>query len=265
MRGLFFAAAFLSLVISIAIVAALLGEAVRWLFGIDIGWLWSSGWFPRQDRFDVLTLLSGTMIIAGTAMLVAAPLGLGAAAYLSEYARPRTRRILKPILETLAEHPERRARLLRAPVDQPRVRPDDLLHGRHVQPARCGPRRGDPHDPARGFGGRGRDARRSARAPGGRVRHRLQTPDGDDEGRVPGRRLGHRGVADPRLLAGGRRDDGRRDRGRRDGGSAPHVQPARARADDDRGDLVARDRLGPGPRARGSRSTACTSWDSCCS
>ncbi len=104
-RGLFFAAAFLSLVISIAIVAALLGEAVRWLFGIDIGWLWSSGWFPRQDRFDVLTLLSGTMIIAGTAMLVAAPLGLGAAAYLSEYARPRTRRILKPILETLASIP----------------------------------------------------------------------------------------------------------------------------------------------------------------
>ena len=44
-------------------------------------------------------------MIAGIAMLVATPLGLGAAAYLSEYASPRTRRVLKPILETLASIP----------------------------------------------------------------------------------------------------------------------------------------------------------------
>ena len=104
-RTLFFAAAVLGLLISIAIVLALAGEAVRWLFAIDLGWLWAEGWFPRADEFDLLTILAGTVMIAVIAMLVAAPLGLGAAAYLSEYASRRTRRILKPVLETLASIP----------------------------------------------------------------------------------------------------------------------------------------------------------------
>lgn len=104
-RGLFFAAAVLGLVISVAIVLALAGEAIRWLSAIDLGWLWTEGWFPRSDEFDLLTILAGTFLIAAIAMLVATPLGLGAAAYLSEYASPRTRRILKPILETLASIP----------------------------------------------------------------------------------------------------------------------------------------------------------------
>jgi phosphate transport system permease protein len=104
-RTLFLAAAVLGLVISLAIVLALLEEAVRWLFAIDLGWLWAEGWFPRADEFDLLTIFSGTVMIAVIAMLVATPLGLGAAAYLSEYATPRTRRTLKPILETLASVP----------------------------------------------------------------------------------------------------------------------------------------------------------------
>jgi phosphate transport system permease protein len=104
-RGLFLAAALLGLVISVAIVLALAGQAIRWLLAIDLGWLWSEGWFPRADEFDLLTIFAGTLMIAGIAMLVATPLGLGAAAYLSEYATPRTRRVLKPILETLASIP----------------------------------------------------------------------------------------------------------------------------------------------------------------
>ena len=104
-RTLFLAAAVLGLVISLAIVLALAEEAVRWLFAIDLGWLWAEGWFPRADEFDLLTILAGTVMIAVIAMLVATPLGLGAAAYLSEYATPRTRRTLKPILETLASVP----------------------------------------------------------------------------------------------------------------------------------------------------------------
>jgi phosphate transport system permease protein len=104
-RLLFLSAAVLGLVISVAIVVALAGRAVQWLIDIDLGWLWTEGWFPRQDEFDVLTILAGTVMIAVIAMLVATPLGLGAAAYLSEYASPRTRRTLKPILETLASIP----------------------------------------------------------------------------------------------------------------------------------------------------------------
>jgi phosphate transport system permease protein len=104
-RALFLSAAVLGLVISVAIVVALVGRAIQWLIDIDLGWLWTEGWFPRQDEFDVLTILAGTVMIAVIAMFVATPLGLGAAAYLSEYATPRTRRTLKPILETLASIP----------------------------------------------------------------------------------------------------------------------------------------------------------------
>jgi len=104
-RVLFLSAAALGLVISLAIVLALVERAIRWLFDIDLGWLWAEGWFPRADEFDLLTILSGTVMIAVIAMAVAAPLGLGAAAYLSEYATPRIRRTLKPILETLASIP----------------------------------------------------------------------------------------------------------------------------------------------------------------
>jgi phosphate transport system permease protein len=104
-RLLFQSAALFGLVISLAIVLALVGRAIQWLIDIDLGWLWAEGWFPRADEFDVLTIFAGTVMIAVIAMLVATPLGLGAAAYLSEYASPRTRRTFKPILETLASIP----------------------------------------------------------------------------------------------------------------------------------------------------------------
>jgi phosphate transport system permease protein len=104
-RVLFLSAAVLGLVISIAIVLALAGRAIQWLVDIHLGWLWTDGWIPRSDEFDVLTIFAGTVMIAVIAMLVATPIGLGAAAYLSEYATPRTRRTLKPILETLASIP----------------------------------------------------------------------------------------------------------------------------------------------------------------
>ena len=104
-QAVFGAAALLGLVISLAIVLALIEGAVRWLLSIDLGWLWSDGWYPRRNDFDLLTIFLGTMIIAVVAMLVATPLGLGAAAYLSEYATPRFRRTLKPVIETLASIP----------------------------------------------------------------------------------------------------------------------------------------------------------------
>lgn len=104
-RGVLSGAAVFSLVVSIAIVLALIGGAVRWLTGIDLGWLVADGWFPRRNDFDILTIVAGTMLIAGIAIFVAAPLGLGAAIYLSEYATPKLRRTLKPILEVLAGIP----------------------------------------------------------------------------------------------------------------------------------------------------------------
>ncbi len=104
-KSLFFGAALVSIVISIAIVASLVGKAAIFLGDVDLGALWSKGWHPRQGFFDLKTIVVGTLIVAGIAMLVAAPLGLGAAVYLSEYATPRVRRLLKPILEILAGIP----------------------------------------------------------------------------------------------------------------------------------------------------------------
>ena len=64
-------------------------------------------WTPlfADKNFGVWPLVVGTMWTTGIALVVAVPLGLGAAFYLSEYAHPRTRSILKPILEILAGIP----------------------------------------------------------------------------------------------------------------------------------------------------------------
>ena len=60
---------------------------------------------PRTGGYNITTLLVSTLIVTGIAMILAVPLGLCSAVYLSEYAKPRTRQVLKPILEVLAGIP----------------------------------------------------------------------------------------------------------------------------------------------------------------
>jgi phosphate transport system permease protein len=105
--GLFLAAGLSSLFISIAIIASLVGDSITFLTNIDLESLWTSPhrWAPRVGHFDLLTLFMGSVLVTGVAMIVAIPLGLGGAFYLAEYARPRTRRVLKPVLEVLAGIP----------------------------------------------------------------------------------------------------------------------------------------------------------------
>jgi phosphate transport system permease protein len=62
-------------------------------------------WSPQIGKFGVLPLVNATLIISGIAILVAVPLGLATAVYLSEYASHKTRNRLKPILEVLAGVP----------------------------------------------------------------------------------------------------------------------------------------------------------------
>lgn len=89
-----------------AILLSLLDGTVDFFGRVDLSSLWNdSGWFPRRGLFDVKTILVGTGLITVVAMVVAAPLGLGAALYLSEFASRRARKILKPILEILAGIP----------------------------------------------------------------------------------------------------------------------------------------------------------------
>lgn len=104
-RRLFRAAAGTSVLVSVLIVGALVGKAWEFVSTVDFASLWSIGWFPRRGLFDLRTVIAGTLLIATVAMVVAAPLGLGAAVYLSEYAHPRARRLLKPALEVLAGIP----------------------------------------------------------------------------------------------------------------------------------------------------------------
>lgn len=64
-------------------------------------------WTPQfEDRhFGILPLLSGTLLVAGIAAMIGLPIGLSGAIYLSEYASPRARNVVKPILEILAGIP----------------------------------------------------------------------------------------------------------------------------------------------------------------
>ncbi|MBA2631722.1 MAG: phosphate ABC transporter permease subunit PstC [Chloroflexi bacterium] len=104
-RMLFLAAASLSIVISFLIIVSLAGQAWTFISGVDLALIVERGWFPRRDLYSIQTIVAGTVTVATIGMLVAAPLGLGAAIYLSEYASSRVRRTIKPILEILAGIP----------------------------------------------------------------------------------------------------------------------------------------------------------------
>jgi phosphate transport system permease protein len=104
-KALLFGAAASSIVISTLIVLSLAREAWTFVTQVELAALWTDGWFPRRGSYDVKTIVAGSLLITVIAMMVAAPLGLGAAVYLSEYAPPRVRKVLKPVLEILAGIP----------------------------------------------------------------------------------------------------------------------------------------------------------------
>ncbi len=104
-KALFLGSAAMSIVISALIVLSLAGEAYTFVSQVEIAQLWTDGWFPRRGIYDIKTILIGSLLVTFVAMAVAAPIGMGAAVYLSEYARPGVRKVIKPILEVLAGIP----------------------------------------------------------------------------------------------------------------------------------------------------------------
>lgn len=104
-RVLLFAAAGFSVLVSAAIVFSLVREAITFLQEADLSTLWSDRWDPRKNSFDMRTLLVATLGTTAVAMVVATPIGLGTAVYLSEYAPPGFRKVLKPVIEVLAGIP----------------------------------------------------------------------------------------------------------------------------------------------------------------
>jgi phosphate transport system permease protein len=100
--------ALVSVATTVGIVVALLEPSIEFFREVSIVDFFSGDrWAPLFEpaSFGVQPLLVGTLVVTFWACLVALPLGLGVAVYLSEYARPRARRTLKPALEVLAGIP----------------------------------------------------------------------------------------------------------------------------------------------------------------
>jgi phosphate transport system permease protein len=96
----------ISILTTVGIVVVLFEETIGFFRQVSLlEFLTNPRWIPRLGNFGVLPLLWGTMLTTIIAMIVALPVGLGSAIYLSEYAAPRVRGVLKPALELLAGVP----------------------------------------------------------------------------------------------------------------------------------------------------------------
>jgi len=100
--------ALVSIVTTAGIIWVLTSESYRFFREIPATeFFFGTRWAPLLEprSFGILPLVCGTFLVAGGALFVAIPVGLGTAVYLSEYASPRVRGALKPILEILAGIP----------------------------------------------------------------------------------------------------------------------------------------------------------------
>lgn len=107
-RNLLLACAVLTVFITVGIILSLVMNTFSFFKEVSL-WSFLTGteWTPlfANPQYGVLPLIAGTLIVTLCAAVIALPLGLFSAIYLSEYAHPRTRKFLKPILEILAGIP----------------------------------------------------------------------------------------------------------------------------------------------------------------
>lgn len=103
-----FACAAVSTLVTVGIVAVLLGETLAFFSEVSfLEFVTETRWTPhfQEKHFGIAPLLAGSFLVAGGAALIAIPVGLLTAIFLSEYAPGRLRRTLKPVLEILAGIP----------------------------------------------------------------------------------------------------------------------------------------------------------------
>jgi phosphate transport system permease protein len=102
------ACAAVSIFTTVGIVVVLVVEAAQFFIDVSI-WEFLTGtrWSPllKPQHFGILPLFCGTFLVTAGAGLLALPIGLAAAIYLSEYATPAVREVVKPVLEVLAGIP----------------------------------------------------------------------------------------------------------------------------------------------------------------
>jgi phosphate transport system permease protein len=107
-QGLLFFSGFVSIFTTLGIVYELGKESLLFFQMPEVN-IWKSltttTWQPHTGNFGIWPLVTATLMTTTIAMLIAIPLGLAVAIYLSEYATPKARSILKPILEVLAGIP----------------------------------------------------------------------------------------------------------------------------------------------------------------
>lgn len=94
-----------AIVFVLLILAFLLREGLPTLTEVKLGELFSTRWYPIEDHFGILPLVTGSIIVTLGAMLVAIPFGIGTAVFLSEIAPRWMREILKPLVELLGGLP----------------------------------------------------------------------------------------------------------------------------------------------------------------
>ena len=109
-KAILFLAASVSILVTVGIIASLLGETIAFFQEESVtlkAFLTGSEWSPlfSDPEFGIRPLIQGTFIISIIGLLVAVPLGLATAVYLSEYADRRVRGFVKPTLELLAGVP----------------------------------------------------------------------------------------------------------------------------------------------------------------
>ena len=106
-RALLFLAALISVLTTLGIVFALVEESIPFFQEVGTQFFQFDDWAPlfEPPSYGIWQLLNGTFLITGIAILVAIPVGIGSAVYLSEYATPRVRRVVKPFLEVLVGVP----------------------------------------------------------------------------------------------------------------------------------------------------------------
>ncbi|PSQ10975.1 phosphate ABC transporter permease subunit PstC [Halobacteriales archaeon QS_5_70_15] len=101
------ASAVVTIIVTVGIILSLIGRALTFWSEVPLlVFLTGTKWSPVIDQtYGLLPLLSGTLIVTVVSAVIALPIGLAAAIYLSEYASERARSILKPALEVLAGVP----------------------------------------------------------------------------------------------------------------------------------------------------------------
>ena len=116
LSGVMMACSLIAILTTLGIVLSLLVEAIRFFDRVSpLEFFFGTRWEPQipiregqvtaGGAFGAIPVFTGTLLISAIAMLVAIPIGLYSAIYLTEYAHPRLRAVVKPLLELLAGIP----------------------------------------------------------------------------------------------------------------------------------------------------------------